>query len=125
MQIVGAGVICAVLAVTVRRQSPEMAMMVSIAACVLIFVMLIPLLSDAFGVLSRIGGMLDGGVKYISLTAKVIGVAYMAELGASVCHDAGEGAVAAKIDLAGRVIILVLASPVILDIVGLLTGMLP
>jgi stage III sporulation protein AD len=52
-------------------------------------------------------------------------VAYLAELGASVCLDAGESAIATKIELAGRVVILVIATPVILDVVNVLVGLMP
>jgi stage III sporulation protein AD len=78
---------------------------------------------ETVGVLQRIGTMLDGGMPYIGIAIKVIGVAYMAELGASVCQDAGESAVAAKIELAGRVMLLVLAMPVLMDLVNIIMGL--
>ncbi len=123
IQVVIIGVLSAVLAITVKRQSPDMAIMISIAACVLLFLMVIPMLAETVGILQRIGGMLDGGMPYVAIAVKVIGVSYMAELGASVCKDAGESAIAAKIDLAGRVILLVLAMPVLLDLVNIILGL--
>ena len=124
-QIVAIGILSAVLAITVKKQSPEMAILITICAGVLIFMMILPMLAEAIGVLTNIGGMLDGGMRYVALALRVIGVAYVAELGSSVCLDAGESAIAAKIDLAGRVIILVLATPIIVDIVSIVIGLLP
>ncbi len=125
IQIVAIGLLSAVLAITVKRQSPDMALMISIAACVLLFLMILPMLMETVGVLKNIGSMLDGGMPYIGIAIKVIGVAYMAELGASVCADAGESAVAAKIDLAGRVMLLVLAMPILMDLVNIIMGLVP
>jgi stage III sporulation protein AD len=125
VQILTVGVLGAVLALTVKKQNPETALTITIACSVLIFFMVLPLLRESIALLARIGGMLDGGMPYVALAVKVIGVAYMAELGASICADAGESAIAAKIDLAGRLIVLVLAVPVIIDIVQLLAGLLP
>jgi len=125
LQIVAVGVLSAVLALTVKKQSPEIALMITITASILIFFMIMPLFAEAIGVFTRLGSMLDGGMHYVGLALRVVGVAYMAELGASVCVDAGESAIAAKIDLAGRVIILVLAMPVVVDIVNLVVGLLP
>jgi stage III sporulation protein AD len=125
IQVVAVGVLGAVLALTVKKQSPEIALMITIASSVLIFFMIIPLLAEAMGVMRRVGDLLDGGQRYIALAIKVIGVAYLAELGASVCLDAGESAIAAKIDLAGRVVILVLAIPVVLDVVNVIIGLMP
>jgi len=125
-QVVATGVLCAVLAIIIKKQSPEMALLITIAASVLIFLMILPMLAQAVGVMTNIGAMLDsGGGQYVSLALRVIGVAYMAELGASVCADAGETAIAAKIDLGGRVIIMVLAMPIVIDIIGTVSGLLP
>lgn len=128
-QIVATGVLCAVLAITVKRQSPEMALMITIAASVLIFLMVLPFLAQTMEVFSQLSGVLDGPMggymRYVGLVMRVIGVAYMAELGASVCQDAGESAIAMKIDMAGRVIILVLALPILVEIVSIVMGLLP
>jgi len=125
-QVVATGVLCAVLAITIKKQSPEIALLITIAASVLIFMMVLPMLTQAIGVLTNVGALLDGGgVQYVSLALRVIGVAYMAELGSSVCADAGETAIAAKIDLGGRMIIMVMAMPVVVDIVGAVVGLMP
>jgi len=124
-QVVATGVLSAVLAITIKKQSPETALIITIAASVLIFLMILPMLAQAVGVLTNVGAMLDGGMQYVSLALRVIGVAYMAELGSSVCADAGETAIAAKIDLGGRVIIMVLAMPVVIDILTSVMGLLP
>jgi stage III sporulation protein AD len=125
VQVVAAGVLCAVLALTVKKQSPEIALMVTIAAAGVIFFMILPMLAEAVGMLRHVGTLLDGGQNYVALAIKVIGVAYLAELGASVCLDAGESAIAAKIELAGRAVILVLATPVILDVANVILGLMP
>jgi len=124
-QIVATGVLSAVLAITIKKQSPEIALIITIAASVLIFMMVMPMLMQAVGVFTNIGALLDGGFQYVSLALRVIGVAYMAELGASVCTDAGESAIAAKIDLGGRVIIMVMAMPVIVDILNVVSVLMP
>jgi stage III sporulation protein AD len=125
LQIIATGILCAVLALTIKKQSPEIALLITVASAVLLFIMVLPELAYAMGVFSQLGEMLDGGARYVGLVLRVIGVAYMAELGASVCADAGESAIAAKIDLAGRMVILVMAMPVVIDIVGIVTGLLP
>jgi len=125
IQIVITGILCAVLALTIKKHSPEIALLITIATGVLLFVMILPELTYAMGVFTYMGEMMEGGLRYVGLVLRVIGVAYMAELGASVCTDAGESAIAAKIDLAGRVIILVIAMPVIIEIVQMIVGLLP
>ena len=125
LQVVMVGVLSAVLSVTVRKQSPEISLMIAVTASVLMMFMIFPMLIEAVGVLNRMGELLDGGMKYVGLAVKIIGIAYMSELGANVCADAGESAVAARIEMAGRVMVLAAAMPVIFDLINLITGMMP
>jgi stage III sporulation protein AD len=53
------------------------------------------------------------GEMYLIILLKIIGISYLVEFGAQVCRDAGEGAIASKIELAGKVMILVMAVPII------------
>lgn len=124
-QIIAVGILAAVLAITVKKQNPEMALLISITAGVLIFVMVLPMLTQAVHMVNHIGELAGGHTAYIGLALRVIGVAYMAELGASVCNDAGQTAIASKIDLAARVIIMVMAMPIVVDILHVVTGLLP
>ena len=53
------------------------------------------------------------GEMYLIILLKIIGISYLVEFGAQVCRDAGEGAIASKVELAGKVMILVMAVPII------------
>ncbi|MCL1787517.1 MAG: stage III sporulation AC/AD family protein [Defluviitaleaceae bacterium] len=124
-QIIAVGILAAVLSITIKKQSPETALLIAIAASVLLLFMALPILTEAVHMVTHLGNLAAGQAAYVGLALRVVGVAYMAELGASVCTDAGETAIAAKIDLAGRTIILVLAMPVVMDILRTVTGLLP
>ncbi|MCL2399238.1 MAG: stage III sporulation protein AD [Defluviitaleaceae bacterium] len=125
IQVVAVGVLSAVLALTVKKQSPEIALMITIAASVLILFMLMPLLIGAVGVIQNLGGQLDTGIPYVSLVLQILGIAYIAELGAQVCSDAGESAIASKIELAGKIMIMAVAAPVLLDVLHMIVGIMP
>jgi stage III sporulation protein AD len=56
---------------------------------------------------------------------KVLGIAYLTTIGASLTADLGETALAAKVELAGKLLILVLAVPVLSGIMALLLKLLP
>jgi len=124
-QVVAVGILAAVLALVIKKQHPEMALLITITASVIIFMMILPMLAEVVGMFRHIGELAGDQSAYVGLALRVIGVAYMAELGASVCSDAGESAIATKIDMAGRVIILILAMPVVMDIVRIVMGLLP
>ena len=62
---------------------------------------------------------------YIMLLLKVIGIAYLTQFGASVCEDAGEKAIAMKVEFAGRITIILMSAPLMFAIINLITGILP
>ena len=57
---------------------------------------------------------LPGG--YFSLLLKILGITYLADFGSSLCRDAGQTAIAAQIDLAGRLVVISISLPVILAV---------
>jgi len=125
IQIVAFGLIATVLAVVIRGQRPEMAMALSVAAGVVIFLM----------VLGRIGSVLDiirdlsdrAGVSaiYLGTILKIVGIAYIAEFGSQICRDAGEGALAVKVEFAAKVLIMVLAVPILVALLQALLKLVP
>lgn len=60
-------------------------------------------------------GLLVSGVNstYIALLLKITGISILAEFAVSICNDAGEGNIANKIDLGGKIIVISLSIPVI------------
>ena len=125
IQIVAVGIVSAVLALTVKKHSPEIALIITLAASVLIFFMVLPLLVSAIGIMQNLGAQLDSQVSYIPVVLQILGIAYVAELGAQVCIDAGESAIASKIELAGKVLIMAVAAPILLDVMHMIIGIMP
>jgi len=125
IQVVAVGVLSAVLAITLKKQSPEMALLVGFMASILIFFMMLPTLAGAIGILQNLGDLLGGNARYVTLILQILGIAYVAELGAQVCADAGEGAIASKIELAGKVMIMAIAAPILLDVLHMIAGLMP
>lgn len=108
-----AAMICSAL----RSQRPEMATALSLAVGIGALLMT----GDAFGEVStsiqRFSVLveLDGGSTAVLL--KAAGITVISELGVQICSDAGESALAGRIRLTTRVVILGMAMPLVLDIV--------
>lgn len=124
-QIVAIGIMGMILAIMIKRESPIFAVLISLAAAVLIFLLLIPQLAGLVALIGVIMGHLSNGQDYIQTVVKIIGIAYVAEFGAQICHDAGEGAIGAKVELAGKVLIMGVAAPVILSLIDLVVTIIP
>jgi len=125
LQIVALGLVAALLLVILRQQRPEMALQLSLAAGVAIFLLLISRIQAVLQVLEDLAFRAHINPFYLSAILKVIGIAYIAEFGAQVCRDAQEGAVAAKIEMAGKILIMLVAVPIIAAIVEMIFKLLP
>ena len=124
-QIVGVGIISLILIIALRKQNAEYALLISIMASVIIFFMILPYLSQAVGILQNIAGLIDTNTQYISLILKIIAIAYIAEFGSQICSDAGESALASKIELGGKVLILLTSTPVLFGLINLIGALVP
>ncbi len=125
LQIIGIGFVSTLIIMILRKQKPETAVQVSIAAGAIIFVMLASKLSAVVEMLADYAGRAGIKPAYFITVLKITGIAYIAEFGAEICRDAGEGAIASKIEMAGKVIIVVLAVPIITSLVDLILKIMP
>ena len=62
---------------------------------------------------------------YLTTILKIIGIAYITEFGSQVCRDAGEGAVASKIEFAGKIFIMLMAVPIIALVLDTIVRLIP
>jgi stage III sporulation protein AD len=125
IQIVAVSIIAVILAVLIRQYRPEIALQISVVTGLLIFLMVIFRLAAVLDELRSFTGRLNIDTVYISTIFRIIGIAYIAEFGAQVCKDAGESSIASKIELAGKVIILVLAVPILMALMELIIQIIP
>ncbi len=115
-KIAALGLSGAVLAVFIKNQRAEFALSVSLLSAVIIFAMVLPYLQHLIKMFSEISSKIGLSESYIGLILKVIGIAYAAQFAAELCRDAGECAIATKIELAGKVIIMTLSMPAIYNL---------
>jgi stage III sporulation protein AD len=125
IQIVGLGIIATVFIVLLKSIKPEIAMLISIITGVVIFAIVAGKLSSIVEVLNGIADRAGVDMAYLSTLLKIIGIAYIVEFGAEICKDAGESAIASKIELAGKVAIIFLAVPIITALLDLIIKVMP
>jgi stage III sporulation protein AD len=125
MQIVAIGLTAAVLALVVRQQRPDIAMMISLAAGTILFLMILGNLKSVVTVVNQLSRKASLDTIYLSTVLKVIGISYIAEFGAQICRDAGESAIASKIELGGKVLIMMLAVPILSALLETILKLLP
>ena len=122
-QIVATGLIGTVLCVLLKKQSPEISLLIAVATGVFIFISL----CDKLGILltpleetAQKAGVSEG---YFAIVLKVTGIAYLAQFGMQLCIDAGETSIAGKIELAGKIMMMIVSAPVLLSLLDVVMGL--
>ena len=125
LQIIGLAIVATVIIAVLKVQRPEIAIQISIAAGIIVFAMILGKITAVIELLNSYADKVNIDTIYLSTLLKIIGIAYIAEFGAEVCKDAGEGAIASKVELAGKVVIIVLAVPIITSLLDLIISIMP
>lgn len=125
IQIIGLGIVVTILILVIRQQRPELALLLSLGLSVIIFLLVVGKISLILDLFRGLAERANINQLYLNTVLKIIGIAYISEFGAQVCRDAGEGAVAGKIEFAGKILILVLAIPIIAVVLDTITKLLP
>ncbi|MFZ5353563.1 MAG: stage III sporulation protein AD [Bacillota bacterium] len=125
MKIVLIGIAAAVLAVILRQEKPEIAMQVSIVTGLIIFIFIITKLNSVITVLKHFAGKANIDLLYFTTILKVIAIAYITEFGAQICRDAGEGAIASKIEFSGKILIMIISIPILAALLDIIIKIIP
>lgn len=124
-QIVGLALIVTVFSVVLKQIRPEIALQLSILAGASIFIVILSKVRVIVDLLQTLADQANISSYYLLIILKIVGVAYLAEFGAQICRDAGEGALATKIELAAKVGVIILAIPIIVAITESLVRLVP
>ena len=125
VRIVAVGLVSAILALTIKKEAPQFSLVLSLAASVLIFFMVMPMLAEKVLVLTNLAQLVRADIAYITIIFRIIGIAYIAEFAAQICSDAGESAIAARIAMGAKVLIMSISVPILMSLIDIINTMLP
>lgn len=113
VKVAGIGFMGGILALMVKKDKPEFAIIVSLACAIMIS---FDVIAGVRGVIDEINNIISRcgmDIKYISVSVKAIGIAYVSQFAAEILRDGGEGAIASKVEMAGKVSILIITVPLL------------
>ncbi|CVK19635.1 MULTISPECIES: stage III sporulation protein AD [Sporomusa] len=125
IQIIGLGFIVTLLILVIKQQRPELAVQLGLTLSAIIFLMVLSKLNVVLDLFRDLAEKANISQMYLNTILKIIGIAYVTEFGAQVCRDAGEGAVAGKIEFAGKILVMVMAVPIIALVLDTIVRLIP
>ena len=122
-KLLGFAVIATVLIVVIKEQRKEIALILSVFTAIAIIAYAMTQMS---GVITMLESLIEkSGISkdFMLIIFKVIGIAYLVEFGKNICMDAGQSAIATKLEMAGKVMIVVLSVRLINALLSVIAGM--
>ncbi|MBE7011561.1 MAG: stage III sporulation protein AD [Ruminococcaceae bacterium] len=120
-KIVGIALVSVILSVLLKGYNPSVAISVSLIAVVVMFAIISPYLKIVLSSFVNISSQIGMEIKYIVTVIKVIGIAYITQIGAEICRDSGENAVATKVEICGKIVIMVMSLPIVYELFSVIS----
>lgn len=109
-------VISAILSLVLKQYKPEYAIFISLACSVMVILYLLQGIASIGEQLQDVFSGTMISEELVTVIFKSLGVCILTELAGQVCKDAGENAIATKIELVGKVALLFLCMPLFLHL---------
>ena len=125
IKIIGIGLIALIIIMILRQYKPEFVIYISLIAGAIILLLVMNRLSGIINLLTNLSSKISNGNAFLEILIKITGIAFLTEFAVSICKDSGESAIANKIDLGGKVIIISMSIPIISSLLENLISILP
>lgn len=125
IKIIGVGLISLIIIIIIRQYKPEFTIYVSLLAGGIILLFLMDKISGIVDILTSLSNKASIDSEFLTLLIKITGIAFLTEFAVSICKDTGETAIANKVDMGGKVIIVSMSIPIISSLLETVLQILP
>lgn len=119
------GLLATLIAVVLKKHNREMAMLLTLAACIFLGLILLQLVAPVVEFLKKLRNLAGLEKQLLEPMLKTVGIGLTTQICATVCCDAGEQAIGNLIELCGSVLAIYVALPLleaVLDLVQTMAG---
>lgn len=125
IKIIGIALIALIIIIMLKQYRPEYAIFISILTGVLILFLVMDRLTGIINLIDSIQNKFSINTQFIALLIKITGIAFLSEFAVSICKDSGEAAIASKIELGSKIIIISMSIPIISSLLEIILKILP
>ena len=124
VKIIGIALIALIIIIMLKQYRPEYAIFISILTGILILFLVMDRLTGIINLIQSIQSKYSINTHFIALLIKITGIAFLSEFAVSICKDSGEAAIASKIELGSKIIIISMSIPIISSLLEIILKIL-
>ena len=125
LKIIGIGLIALIIIVMLKQYKPEFVIYISLIAGALILFIVVDKLTGIINLLQSLASKASINTEFLTLLIKITGIAFLSEFAVSICKDAGEVAIANKMEIGAKIIIISMSIPIISSLLEIILKILP
>lgn len=125
IKIIGIGIMALIIAVIIKQYKPEFAIYASIITGAIIIFLVLDKITAIISLLTNLSKKTGINAEYLKILLKITGIAILTEFAVSICKDAGESAIASKVDFGGKIIVISMSIPIISALLELILRIIP
>lgn len=123
-QLVGIAFVTAVAALILKGTKPELAFAVTVAGSVILLLFVFEVFRGSITIFSEIANETGISSSLVKTLLKMVGIGYLVEFSAGILSDFGQNSVADKLVFCGKIVVLVLAIPILESVLVLIKQLL-
>jgi stage III sporulation protein AD len=116
IKIVAFGFLALFIVLVFKGRRDDLAVYISMAVGVIIFLFMITKITAVLQFIQQLAAKANIDFIYLTTVFKILAIAYLASFCSEICRDAGQGSIGAKVEFAGKILILVLAIPILMAV---------
>lgn len=118
------GAVGSILALTIRRTNPEIALLITLAAGILILLSALDIVEGLQDVLNRLSDTSGLTTAVLAPVLKTVGVGVVTKIAADLCRDAGASAIASSVEFFGAAAAVYVAAPLLQTVFSMVGALL-
>ena len=123
-QLVGIAFVTAVAAIILKSTKPELSFAVTVAGSIILLLYVFELFRGSVTIFNDIASATGINASLIKILLKMIGIGYLVEFSAGILTDFGQNSLADKLVFCGKILVLVLAIPILESVLSLIIELL-
>ncbi len=125
IKITSIALIALIIIILLKQYKPEFAIYISILTGILIIFLVMDKFTGIIELIRSISNKSNINNQFIEILLKITGIALLSEFAVSICKDSGETAIASKIEIGTKVIVISMSIPIISSLLEIILKILP
>ena len=125
VKIIGIGLTALVISIIIKQYKPEISIYVTLVSGIIILCMSFNGFSKIINLVENYSDKLSVSSRFVTILLKITGISILSEFACNMCRDSGESAIASKIELASKVVIIAASIPIISSLLEVVLKVMP